>query len=173
MKMISPHTMPTTPIGLMNHITMSTPDVPACKRFWIDFLGGEWYSESFRLIQVLIAGILVDFFPPLDPNDEEAQPEPGSAAQRFRFAIPPDQVGPWIARAEEWQVHTELAVEPALLRLGLVFEAPSGYHVALEAQYPSLEALRAAEREYRERVARLSAIRAPFTTDRGPAVGRA
>src|SRR5688572_3333410 len=118
--------MATTPIGLMNHITMSTPDVPAAKRFWIDFLGGEWYSESFRLIQVLIGGILVDFFPPLDPNDEDARPDPGSLVQRFRFDIAPDQVGSWIERAEEWHVPTVLYVQEELQRLGLAFEAPGG-----------------------------------------------
>jgi hypothetical protein len=154
-------TVGATPIGLMNHITMSTPDVPACKRFWIDFLGGEWYSESFRLIQVLIGGILVDFFPPLDPNDEEAVPAPGSPVQQFRFAISPDQVGPWVARAEEWQVRTDLQVQESLLRLALVFEAPAGYHVALEARYPSVEALRDAAQQHERRVANLSALTGP------------
>ncbi len=160
--------MAATPIGLMNHFTMSTPDVPACKRFWIDFLGGAWYSESFRLIQVLIGGILVDFFPPLDPNDEEALPAPGSPMQRFRFAIAPDQVDAWIARAEEWRVPTQLAVQDELLRLGLVFEAPGGYHVALEATYPSADELQMAADRARDRVARLAAIAEPFTADREP-----
>jgi hypothetical protein len=158
----------------MNHFTMSTPDVPACKRFWIDFLGGAWYSESFRLIQVLIGGILVDFFPPLDPADKEAVPAPGSPIQRFRFAITPDQVAPWLERAEAWRVPPQMLVQDKLLRLGLVFEAPGGYHVALEATYPSLDALHAAEAQIRDRVSRLAAIAEPFTADQEPVTaGRA
>ncbi len=160
--------MVATPIGLMNHFTMSAPDVPACKRFWIDFLGGAWYSESYRLIQVLIGGILVDLFPPLDPTDERDLPEPGSPIQRFRFAIAPDQVDAWITRAEEWRVPTELLVQDELLRLGLVFEAPGGYHVALEATYPSAAELRTAADRARDRADRLAAIAEPFTADREP-----
>ena len=160
--------MATTPIGLMNHITMSTPDVPASKHFWIDFLGGSWYSESFRLIQVLIGGILVDFFPPLDPSDEEAKPEPGNVVQRFRFAITPEQVEPWVSRAEAWRVNTRLLLAAERSRLGLVFEAPGGYHVALEATYASADVAREAADRIHDRVLKLAAIIEPFTADREP-----
>ena len=65
--------MATTRIGLINHFTMSTPDVAANKYFWLDFMGASWYSESYRLIQFLVGGILVDCFPPGDADKQEDQ----------------------------------------------------------------------------------------------------
>src|SRR5215211_7923100 len=96
--------MGAVPIGLMNHFTMSTPDVDGCKHFWLDFLGASWYSESYRLIQFLIGGILVDCFPPLDGSKEDDQPHPGSEVQTFRFSVSTDSLEAWIARAEQFEV---------------------------------------------------------------------
>jgi hypothetical protein len=140
----------------MNHFTMSTPDVEAHKRFWIDFMGGSWYSESHRLVQFLIGGILVDCFPPQDASKEEDQPKPGSAAQAFRFSILPDVLGDWVARAEKWQMRSQLVVQEELRRLILIFFAPGGYHVGLETSFATAEELRAAVAAYGARVARLN-----------------
>jgi len=118
------------PIGLMNHFTMAAPDVESAMRFWIEFLGGDWYSESDRLDQVLLGGILVDLFPPVD---DAAEPAPGGPTQRFRFAVPADSISDWVEKAQDWQVPTRLCEERELGRRTLVLEAPGGYHVGLEA----------------------------------------
>ena len=129
-------TMPSTlsapaSIGLMNHFTMAAPDVEAAMNFWMDFLGADWYSESDRLDQVLLGGVLVDLFPPVD---DAAEPAPGGLSQRFRFAVPADSISDWIEKAQDWRVPTSLSEERELHRHVLVVEAPGGYHVGLEAQ---------------------------------------
>ena len=144
-----------TPIGPMNHFTLAAPDVPAAMHFWIDFMGGDWYSESDRLDQVLLGGILVDLFPPLD---EAAAAAPGDGAQRFRFSIEPDSVAAWIEKAEEWLVRTSLEVQEELLRLILVVDSPGGYHVGLEATYASSSELWDAVARHKERVSRLDRL---------------
>jgi hypothetical protein len=53
----------------------------------------------------------------------------------------------------------------------LKFDTPNGYHIALQAGYPSIEALDEAVEEYGERVNRLSAITEPFTIDSGSSGG--
>src|SRR3954451_4761963 len=125
--------MATTRIGLMNHFTMSTPDVAANKLFWLDFMGASWYSESNRLIQFLIGGILVDCFPPNDDTKEEDLPHPGNDVQTFRFSVPADSFEAWVARAEEFEIGARLVVQDELNRLTLLCFAPGDYHVALES----------------------------------------
>jgi hypothetical protein len=139
----------------MNHFTMAAPDVESAMHFWIDFMGGEWYSESDRLDQVLLGGILVDLFPPLD---DAADPAPGADVQRFRFSIAADSIGGWVERAEEWLVRTRLESIEDLRRLTLVVEAPGGYHVGLEATFPTVDEVREAEARYRQRVQQLGAV---------------
>jgi hypothetical protein len=149
--------MATAPIGLINHFTMSTPDVEGCKRFWLDFLGASWYSESYRLIQFLIGGILVDCFPPVEASKEDDRPHPGSDVQTFRFSIPADSLDAWIARAEHFEVGAKLVLQEELQRVTLLTYAPGGYHVALDARYPSSEAARSASEHVAERAAPLAA----------------
>jgi hypothetical protein len=158
-----------TPIGLVNHVTNVAPDVETTKHFYIDFLGGKWYSQNARLHQVAIAGVLIDCFPPEEGS--ENVPAPGGERQQYRFAIDPEHVGAWVAHAESWQVRTTMLAEPELLRLMLKFDTPNGYHIALQAGYPSIEALDEVVEEYGERIERLSRIAEPFTLDSGPADG--
>jgi hypothetical protein len=158
--------MATTPIGLINHFTNIAPDVETTKHFYIDFLGGTWYSENFRLHQVALGGVLIDCFPP--EQGAEAMPEPGCERQGYRFAIDPAQVGAWVEHAEDWRVRTTMLVEPELRRLSLKFDTPNGYHIALGATYASVEALDEAVEEYGGRIEALSRITEPFTINSGP-----
>ena len=152
----------------MNHFTNLTPDVETVKHFYINFLGGVWYSENFRLHQVLLGGILIDCFPPGDETPEGREPEPGHLLQRYRFSIDPEHVGDWIAHAEDWRVRAQMIVEEPIKRLNLVVDTPNGYHIALSATYPTVEALDEAVEEFGGRARKLSEITEPFTMRSGP-----
>ena len=158
---------PLRPVGIMSHFTNSAPDMAAAMHFWIDFMGGELYSESPAINQVFIAGVLVDLFGQR-PNGPAVPPAPGSSIrQQYRFRVAPQALEQWVERAERWQVRMTMLEQKALLRLTLVAHGAGGYHVGLVACYESVEALQRDAERLCERLARLDAIAKPFTAENG------
>src|SRR5262249_18436709 len=156
-------------VGLMSHFTNSAPDLEAAKHFWIDFMGGELYTVGPAITQLVLAGATVDLFAAV-PARAPVPPAPGSIRQQYRFRIPPDALQPWIERAEQWGVRMTMLAQEDLLRLTLVVHGAGGYHAGLVARYSSIDDLRADAERYRDRVARLDAISAPFTARTGLAL---
>lgn len=75
----------------------------------------------------------------------------------LRFSIAPDSLAAWVEKAEEWLLDARLLAQEELTRLTRAIDGPGGYHVGLEAQYPTVEALRATEAQYLDRVEQLGA----------------
>src|SRR5207247_98042 len=83
--------------------------------------------------------------------------EPGAQTQRFRFSVPPESLGAWIERAEEWLLRTQLDSQEELRRLTLAVQAPGRHHVGLQAAFPSVEDLPAADARHRDQAQRPAA----------------